>query len=125
MTAFPPELRYIAEHQWIDSSTPPRVGITDTAQDALGEIVYLQLPSVGDAIVAGEVCGEVESTKSVSEIYAPASGTVVAVNEAVLADPAILNADPYGDGWLFTVAATAFGALLDAAGYEEVASAHA
>jgi glycine cleavage system H protein len=76
------------------------MGITDYAQSALGDIVYVQLPSVGDKVEAGKVCGEVESTKSVSELYAPVSGTVTAVNVALTANPEILNSDPYGAGWI-------------------------
>ena len=105
MANIPAELRYTKEHEWIAelSATHFRVGITDYAQSALGDIVYVQLPKVGDAIQAGGVCGEVESTKSVSEIYAPISGKVLAVNSGLDSQPEQINADPYGAGWLFEV----------------------
>ena len=117
----PSGLRYSSDHEWIkveDGSV--RVGITDFAQDSLGDIVYVSLPDVGTALVAGAPCGEVESTKSVSDIYAPVSGTVVARNDAVETSPETLNSDPYGDGWLAEVEPADAGAvegLLDAAGY--------
>ncbi len=97
-----------------------RVGITDYAQDALGDVVFVDLPEVGDAVGVGGTLGEVESTKSVSEVYAPVSGTVRAVNEALRQSPELVNADPYGEGWLceIEVASSAeFDGLLDAAGY--------
>lgn len=98
----PEDLRYTAEHEWVkaDGATY-RVGITHFAQDALGDIVYVQLPSVGATLDAGSSCGEIESTKSVSEIYSPLSGTVTAVNQALTAAPETINTDPYGAGWLF------------------------
>jgi glycine cleavage system H protein len=99
----PLALRYTKEHEWIaatDSQGRIRMGITDFAQGALGDIVYVQLPSVGDVVESGKVCGEVESTKSVSELYAPVSGKVVAINAALTANPEILNSDPYGAGWI-------------------------
>jgi glycine cleavage system H protein len=98
------------------------VGVTAVATEALGDIVFLELPAVGTAVVAGQVCGEIESTKSVSELYAPVSGTVVEVNEAVTADPAVVNADPYGAGWLFKVAVESRGELLTPAEYEAQAA---
>lgn len=110
-------LRYSAEHEWINSDSPAAVGITEVAADALGEIVYVDLPEVGATVTAGEVCGEVESTKSVSDIYSPVSGEVVERNEAAIADPALINADPYGEAWLFKVAVSAEGALLTAEQY--------
>lgn len=110
-------LRYSAEHEWINSDSPAAVGITEVAADALGEIVYVDLPEVGATVTAGEVCGEVESTKSVSDIYSPVSGEVVERNEAAVADPALINADPYGEAWLFKVAVSAEGALLTAEQY--------
>ncbi len=118
MATFPANLRYTAEHEWVDDSIPTTIGITDTATEALGDIVYLELPSVGEAIVAGAVIGEVESTKSVSELFSPVSGTVIEVNRAAIDDPAIVNADPYGDGWLMKVQVTEEGELLDAEAYE-------
>ncbi len=118
----PENLRYTREHEWVDVTAEGRVrfGITDHAQDALGDIVFVTLPTVGATVTAGEPCGEVESTKSVSDIYAPVSGTVVARNDAVETSPETLNSDPYGDGWLAEVDASdasAVDALLDAAGY--------
>ena len=125
MSTYPADLKYTSEHEWL--KTPgehpgaSRVGITDFAQDALGDIVYVSLPQVGDTISAGQPCGELESTKSVSEVYAPVSGTIVAVNATVDASPETVNSDPYGDGWLFEVEpsnAAEFDGLLDAAAYE-------
>ncbi|EMQ98464.1 glycine cleavage system protein GcvH [Paeniglutamicibacter gangotriensis] len=110
-------LRYSAEHEWVDASTPTKVGITQVAADALGDVVYVDLPEVGDAITAGETCGEVESTKSVSDLYAPVTGTILEINQEAIDNPAILNEDPYGAGWLFTVEVTAEGPLLSAADY--------
>lgn len=124
MTNIPAELHYTEEHEWvkvIDANTI-RFGITDYAQDALGDIVFADLPKVGAAIAAGSPCGEVESTKSVSEIYAPVGGTVLANNSAVETAPETLNSDPYGNGWLADVtvadSAAAVSALLDAASYK-------
>ncbi|ALG29895.1 MULTISPECIES: glycine cleavage system protein GcvH [Glutamicibacter] len=110
-------LRYSAEHEWIDASSPAKVGITQIAADALGDVVYVDLPEVGDSVSAGETCGEVESTKSVSDLYSPVTGTVVAINDEAVDNPAILNEDPYGAGWLFTVEVTEEGPLLSAADY--------
>ena len=100
----PPELHYTAEHEWVrlDGATAS-VGITDHAQRALGDVVYVSLPTVGATVTAGEPCGEVESTKSVSDIYSPVDGEVTAINEEIDEDPALVNADPYGAGWLFRV----------------------
>jgi glycine cleavage system H protein len=99
---YPEELRYTAEHEWVRSTDAGTVvfGITDFAQDALGDIVYVSLPAVGDVVTAGQACGEVESTKSVSDIYAPLAGEVVAQNAALDASPETINADPYGAGWM-------------------------
>lgn len=105
----PLALRYTKEHEWVASTETQshvRIGITDFAQSALGDIVYVQLPNVGDRLEAGKVCGEVESTKSVSELYAPVSGTVIAVNAALTANPEILNSDPYGQGWIAEIEVT-------------------
>ena len=110
-------LRYSAEHEWVDDSSPIRVGITQIAADALGDVVYVDLPEVGSTVTAGETCGEVESTKSVSDLYAPVTGTIVETNPAVEDNPALLNEDPYGGGWLFTVEVTEEGPLLSAADY--------
>lgn len=109
MSDAPLALRYTKEHEWVattDAASRVRIGITDFAQSALGDIVYIQLPNVGDDLVAGKVCGEVESTKSVSELYAPVSGKVIAVNAALTANPEILNSDPYGAGWIAEVEMT-------------------
>lgn len=110
-------LRYSAEHEWIDDASPAKVGVSEVAADALGEVVYIELPEVGAALVAGEVCGEIESTKSVSELFSPVTGEVVEVNGAVVDDPALVNSDPYGAAWLFKVAVTDEGPLLSAEQY--------
>jgi glycine cleavage system H protein len=97
----PEDLRYSPEHEWVrQEGTRVRVGITDYAQDALGDIVFVDLPAVGSEVEAGGQMGEVESTKSVSEIYAPLGGTITAVNDALTAGPETINQDPYGEGWL-------------------------
>ena len=121
----PEELRYTPEHEWVatDDGGPVRVGITDFAQDALGDIVYVQLPETGTPVNAGEAFGEVESTKSVSEIYAPVTGTVSARNDLLADAPELINTDPYGEGWLVEISpADPAGVddLLDAAGYREL-----
>ena len=118
MSTFPADLSYTAEHEWLSGGDPVTFGITDTATEALGDIVYLELPSVGSEIVAGAVCGEIESTKSVSELFSPVSGTVVEVNQAAIDDPALVNSDPYGGGWLVRATATATGPLLSVAEYQ-------
>lgn len=102
MSSIPDSLKYTKEHEWVFESSPTiiRMGITDFAQGALGDIVYVQLPKIGDVVVADKVCGEVESTKSVSEIFSPVSGTVVAINDGLSQAPELLNSDPYGQGWL-------------------------
>jgi len=122
---YPEDLKYTTEHEWLRSpgehEGSVRVGITHFAQDALGDIVYVSLPAVGDTITGGESCGELESTKSVSDVYAPVSGEVVAVNAALDATPELVNDDPYGGGWLFEVVPADAGevdGLLDAAAYE-------
>ncbi|MEK7423432.1 MAG: glycine cleavage system protein GcvH [Actinomycetota bacterium] len=117
----PDSLRYSSDHEWIqrDGSTI-RMGITDYAQDALGDVVYVQVPSVGTVVAAGETMSEVESTKSVSDIYAPVSGTIVAVNAALADQPDVLNSDPYGAGWICEIEMTEpeqYDGLLDATGY--------
>ena len=120
----PEELRYTQEHEWLaDRGDAVRVGITDYAQDALGDVVYVDLPAVGAVVEAGGVLGEVESTKSVSEIYAPVAGTVVAVNEALSSSPEQVNREPYGAGWLCDIRPAdpdAAAGLLDAAGYRQL-----
>ena len=118
----PNELRYSSDHEWVKrDGDVARVGITDYAQDALGDVVFVDLPKVGSVVSAHGVIGEVESTKSVSEIYAPVSGTVSAVNDALKSSPEFVNADPYGTGWICEITTTSsddFDALLDAPGYE-------
>lgn len=104
-------LKYSVEHEWINGESPATVGVSEVAVDALGEVVYVDLPEVGATVTAGEVCGEIESTKSTSELYSPASGEVVEVNDEAVADPAMINAEPYGTGWLFRVAVTELGPL--------------
>lgn len=119
----PDELRYSAEHEWanrLDDGSRVRIGITDYAQDALGDVVYVDLPEVGTAVGAGDAVGELESTKSVSDMYAPVSGSVVAINEALTDNPALLNEDPYGEGWLCEIEmsnAAELDAMMDAAAY--------
>jgi glycine cleavage system H protein len=116
----PDNLGYTREHEWVDTTSQGvvRFGITDHAQDALGDIVFVTLPAVGADLVEGQPCGEVESTTSVSDIYAPVSGRVVARNDAVETSPETLNSDPYGEGWLVEVeVAGTPGELLDAAAY--------
>lgn len=107
MSNVPADLKYTKEHEWVRSLAEKRyrVGITDFAQGALGDIVYIQLPRVGDAVQSGKVCGEVESTKSVSEIFAPLTGTIVAVNEGLNSAPETINSDPYEQGWIFEIEA--------------------
>ena len=121
----PENFSYSAEHEWINATgdnivgTTVRVGITAVAADALGEVVFADLPEVGDTVTAGEGCGEVESTKSVSDLYCPVSGEVTAVNEDVDDNPSLLNSDPYGEGWLFEGSVTEVGDIMDAAAYGE------
>ncbi|GAA3646130.1 glycine cleavage system protein GcvH [Nocardioides ginsengisoli] len=115
----PTHLQYTAEHEWIAvDGENAKVGVTAYAADALGDVVYVDLPEVGATITAGESCGELESTKSVSDLYAPVTGEIVEVNAAVDADPSLINSDPFGEGWLFVVKVTETGELLDAAGYQ-------
>ena len=117
MTSFPAQLQYTVEHEWVAEGSPATVGITQTAAEALGELVYVELPAVGEDVTAGAVCGEVESTKSVSELFSPVTGTVVEVNQAAIDDPALVSSDPYGAGWLLKVDVTATGPLLTAEEY--------
>ena len=122
MSLIPNELSFTKEHEWVSSENLVyTMGITDYAQAALGDIVYVQLPAIGEAVTSGKVCGEVESTKSVSEIYAPVTGTIVAINESLSNSPETINSDPYGAGWLakIEVAAAPTG-LLTAAQYGEI-----
>lgn len=124
MSNVPRELKYTKEHEWVSGSAPVvRIGITDYAQAALGDIVYIQLPKVGETVKADTVCGEVESTKSVSEIYAPVSGKVVAVNDSLNATPEVINSDPYGAGWICEIElsdAASLGTLMSAESYSEL-----
>jgi glycine cleavage system H protein len=119
---YPEDLKYTKDHEWIrtDGDTV-RVGVTDFAQEALGDIVFVTLPEVGSDVTAGSTCGEIESTKSVSDVYAPVTGTVVARNESLDTAPELINSDPYGDGWMLEIR-PAEGAgsegLLDAAAYQ-------
>ena len=117
----PEELRYSSDHEWVSrDGDVVKIGITDFAQDALGDVVFVQVPEVGATFASGDSFGEVESTKSVSDVYAPVSGTVVAVNEALADGPQVLNEDPYGEGWICTIRMSdpaQFDALLDASAY--------
>jgi glycine cleavage system H protein len=118
----PEDLRYTSEHEWVAATGdgPVRVGITHYAQDALGDIVFVQLPDEGTVVQQGDSLGEIESTKSVSEIYAPIAGTVVSRNATLTDEPELINAEPYAAGWLVEIAPedpAALDALLDAAGY--------
>jgi glycine cleavage system H protein len=119
MSTVLPTLRYSAEHEWIDDASPARIGISQVAADTLGDIVYVDLPEAGSTVTAGEACGEIESTKSVSELFSPVSGTIVEVNAEAAENPALLNEDPYGAGWLFTVEVDEEGPLLSAQEYAE------
>ena len=117
----PEDLRYSAEHEWVRvAGAVARIGITDFAQDSLGDVVFVQLPDVGLDVVAGASVSEIESTKSVSDVYVPVTGAVTAVNDALADQPELVNSDPYGAGWMFEVELTdpaELDALLDAAGY--------
>lgn len=117
----PEELRYTSDHEWVKlEGANWRIGITDYAQDALGDVVFVQLPEAGARYAAGQSLSEVESTKSVSDIYAPLAGTVVEANTELTDKPQLLNQDPYGEGWIAVIEPDdpdAFGALLDAAAY--------
>jgi glycine cleavage system H protein len=117
----PADLLYTSEHEWVTSTAPARVGITEFATNALGDVVFLELPEAGALVTAGEPCGEIESTKSVSTLYSPVTGRVAEVNQAAVDNPEVVNLDPYGDGWLFTVEDAEPGAdLLDAAQYDQL-----
>ena len=120
----PEDLHYTKDHEWVrtegDGETL-RVGVTDYAQDALGDIVFVTLPEAGSHITEGEACGEIESTKSVSDVYAPVTGTVTERNEALDASPELVNSDPYGEGWMLAIRpddASAIDGLLDATAYQ-------
>ncbi len=122
---FPDDLRYTSEHEWVrspgEAESSVRIGITDYAQEALGDIVFVSLPEVGQTVEGGSPCGELESTKSVSDVYAPVDGEVVAVNESLDATPELVNSDPYGDGWLYELAPTdtsTLDGLMDSTAYQ-------
>lgn len=121
---YPSDRLYSDDHEWIDLTSPTdlpaepvRIGISRLAADNLGDLVFLELPEVGVTVTAGTVCGEVESTKTVSELFAPVTGTVTAINGDAVADPAVVTSDPYGAGWLFAVEVSAVGPLLTADEY--------
>jgi len=124
MSQIPADLQYTKEHEWVAPTSTAgtiRMGITDFAQGALGDIVYVQMPKVGEAVIADKVCGEVESTKSVSEIFSPVTGTVVAINDALTSAPELVNSDPYGAGWLAEISVSGEpSGLLSAAQYGEI-----
>lgn len=123
---YPDELKYTVEHEWVrtpgETEGSVRIGITHYAQEQLGDIVFVQLPAVDDELTAGESCGELESTKSVSDLYVPVSGRVVARNDALESSPELVNTDPYGEGWMLEVVPhepADVDGLLDAAAYRE------
>ncbi|GDX21352.1 glycine cleavage system H protein [Actinomycetes bacterium] len=122
MSLIPEGLHYTKEHEWVSSTgNLYTMGITDFAQEALGDIVYVQLPKIGETLTSGKVCGEIESTKSVSEIYAAVSGVVSEINGALSQTPELVNSDPYGAGWLVKVEVSGEPSeLLDAAGYGHI-----
>jgi glycine cleavage system H protein len=123
MSDVPDDLKYTGDHEWVrvsEGSTTVRVGITDYAQSALGDVVFVSLPAVGESVTKGAAVGEVESTKSVSDVYAPLSGTVAARNEKLDESPDLINSDPYGEGWVLELELSdesELGDLLDAAAY--------
>ena len=119
---YPSDLRYTSDHEWVrvGEDGVVRIGITSFAQDALGDVVYVSLPPVGDTVTPGDSCGEVESTKSVSDVYAPLEGEVTATNEALDGAPELINSDPYGEGWMFELRLSdpsAVESLMDAEAY--------
>ena len=126
MSQLPADYSYSEDHEWINAPADDvagktvRVGITSVAADRLGEVVFAELPAVGDAVTAGESCGEVESTKSVSDLYSPVTGTVTAINEAIEEDYSLINSDPFGEGWLWEVEVTEAGDLMSAEHYSAV-----
>ena len=125
----PPELRYSREHEWVRlNGSVARIGITDFAQDSLGDVIFVQLPDVGLDVVAGASVSEIESTKSVSDVYVPLTGVVSAINEALAEQPELVNQDPYGTGWMFELEVSDVSevdALLDAAAYRALIAAEA
>ena len=126
--SLPLQFSYTPDHEWVDDPNGPsaKIGVTDFAATALGDVVFVDLPKVGDLVEAGSECGEIESTKSVSSLFAPVSGTVTAVNQAVIDTPELVNQDPFGLGWLFELSPTGGSAqLLDAAAYQELVASQA
>lgn len=122
--SYPAHLQYTDEHEWVDHAEGvATIGVTSYAATSLGDVVFLQLPPIGERIAEGEICGEIESTKSVSDLYSPVAGEVVEVNTAAITDPSIVNTDPYGAGWLFRVRVESVGTLLDAAAYAALTGA--
>ncbi len=124
----PPELRYAKDHEWISPKAPHRVGVSDFAQDQLGDLTYAELPDVGKVLAAGDEFGSLESIKSVSSLYAPVGGKVVAINENLRDDPGLVNRAPYGDGWIIEVEpadAGQFAALMDGEAYLKHIKDHA
>ncbi len=124
MSNIPEDLKYTSTHEWVskEADGSVRIGVTDHAQEALGDLVFVELPAVGDQIDQGDSCAVVESVKAASDIYSPITGEIVAINEDLEDDPGLINSDPYGDGWLYAVNPsdeTELDALLDAAAYEE------
>jgi glycine cleavage system H protein len=124
---YPEDLKYSSEHEWVraGNTSTVRVGITEYAADQLGDIVFVSLPAVGEAVAAGDACGELESTKSVSDLFSPVPGTVSAVNPLLETSPETVNSDPYGDGWLFELELDAdadLDGLMDADAYAEEAA---
>ncbi|QNE89894.1 glycine cleavage system protein GcvH [Corynebacterium incognita] len=123
MASLPQDFTYSEDHEWINAAADAiegktvRIGITSVATERLGEVVFAELPAVGDTITAGETCGEVESTKSVSDLYSPVTGTVTAVNEGVHDDYSVINNDPFGEGWLFEVEVSEVGEVMSADEY--------
>jgi glycine cleavage system H protein len=118
MSDVPSHLHYTADHEWVQAEGDSlKIGITRYAADALGDVVYVDHPAVGSSVQAGAIVGEVESTKSVGEIFSPVTGTVVETNQAVVDDPELINRDPYGEGWLFRVDTTESPELMDADAY--------
>ena len=123
MADIPTDLSYTAEHEWLRPGDPATIGITAFAAEELGDIVYLELPEVGATVVAGDPCGEIESTKAVSELYAPVAGEIVEVNGALADAPETVGDDPYGEGWIFKIRVAGEAPdLLDAAKYEALIS---
>jgi glycine cleavage system H protein len=120
---FPDDLRYSREHEWVRlTGNVARIGITDFAQDSLGDVVFVQLPDVGLDVIAGATVSEIESTKSVSDVYVPVTGAVSTVNDALADQPELVNSDPYGAGWMFEVTVSdpsELDALLDSAAYRQ------